>query len=196
VKRVLEGESLRSLAKELNSRGIKTSVAGKKRKLGGKDEFYVVKGEWRSVTLSQVLRSPTLAGIRVHNGDVHSEDTGEPILSKDEHRALLRILASRRSDQTAEDRSHLLSGAGVIRCGLCKQPMRRMSFRMSNGRMVVGLDRGGSAARRFPIVGVGAEGSVPVRLCPPYWSPVSLASLTLPHRARWGAGRFARWYPA
>jgi DNA invertase Pin-like site-specific DNA recombinase len=134
TRRVLGGESLRSLARDLNERGVKTSAAtGKPRKRRGSDEMYVVKGEWRSITLSQVLRSPTLAGLRVHNGDT-SSGNWDPIISEAEHAELLRVLASRRSDETAEDRSHLLSGSGVIRCGLCKQPMRRMSFRMHNGR--------------------------------------------------------------
>jgi len=134
AKRVMAGESLRSIATDLNKREIRTSAAGETRKLRGKDKTYVVKGEWRSVTLSQVLRSPTIAGKRRHNGDVHQGDW-EPILGEDEHAELLRVLASRRSDETAQDRSHLLSGAGVIRCDLCGQAMRRMSFRMKNGRI-------------------------------------------------------------
>lgn len=143
VDRVLTGESLRSIATDFNARGIRTSAVGKRRRprphqlvdpeLLDENGRYELRGEWRSVTLSQVLRSPMLAGMRKHNGHV-SRGTWEPIISEEIHEELLRVLASRRTDQSAEDRSHLLSGAGVIRCGECGRPMRRMSFRQKNTR--------------------------------------------------------------
>jgi site-specific DNA recombinase len=134
MERAVTGESLRSIATDLNARGVKTPDAGKARKVRGRDETYTVPGEWQSVTLGQMLRSPRLAGIRVHNGDVVKGDW-DPIISEDEHHQLLRALSGRGTNRTIESRSHLLSGAGVIRCALCLRPMRRMSFRMANGRM-------------------------------------------------------------
>jgi site-specific DNA recombinase len=134
MERALAGESLRSIAADLNRRGVKTPNAGKARKVRGRDETYTVPGEWQSVTLGQMLRSPRLAGIRVHNGDV-VKGGWDPIISEDEHHQLLRALSGRGTNRTIESRSHLLSGAGVIRCALCGRPMRRMSFRMANGRM-------------------------------------------------------------
>jgi hypothetical protein len=134
MERALAGESLRSIATDLNRRGIKTPDAGRVRKVRGRDETYVVPGEWQSVTLGQMLRSPRLAGLRVHNGDV-VQGAWDPTISEEEHHQLLRALSGRGTNGRAEGRSHLLSGAGVICCALCLRPMRRMSFRMANGRM-------------------------------------------------------------
>jgi site-specific DNA recombinase len=145
MKRVLAGESLRSIASDVNRRGIPTTTAGERRRprpgqmvdpeLLDEDGRYELRGEWRSVTLGQLLWSPRLAGIRVHNGDVNEDGKWDSILTRDEHQAVLRVLARPQRGPRTENRSYLLSGAGVIRCDLCGQAMRRMSFRMANGRL-------------------------------------------------------------
>lgn len=135
VGRVLAGESLRKIAADLNARGVRTTTAGTvRKKRGDTDETYVLKGEWRSVTLGKMLRSPRLAGMRIYGGDVVSGQW-TPIITREEHEQLLAALSRPLTQRRDEARSHLLSGAGVIRCGLCESPMRRMSFRMRNGKM-------------------------------------------------------------
>jgi site-specific DNA recombinase len=145
MERVLAGESLRQIAGDLNARGVPTTTAGERRKPRpgqvvdpkrlGEDGRYELRGEWRSVSLGQMLRSPRLAGVRVLNGGVNEKGDWDPIVTPEEHSALLRALARPRRGPRAANRSYLLSGAGVIRCALCERPMRRMSFRMANGRL-------------------------------------------------------------
>ena len=81
-----------------------------------------------------MLRSPALAGLRRHDGELIEGDW-EPIITRKEHEALLAALTRPRTERATNGRSHLLSGAGVIVCAECGRPMRRMSFRMKNGRV-------------------------------------------------------------
>jgi DNA invertase Pin-like site-specific DNA recombinase len=112
--RVADGASLRSLARDLNARGVRTTM----------------ENEWSSATLGQMLRSPRLAGLRTHNGDVTPGDW-EAILDPEQHAAVLealsRSLAVRRST-----RRHLLTGLAV--CGLCGGKLKTMGFHMKNGQ--------------------------------------------------------------
>jgi site-specific DNA recombinase len=116
ARRLTEGESLRSVATDLNSRGVVTSTGR----------------AWSGPTLRQMMTSPRLAGIRVHNGQ-ERPGTWEPVLSPDERRALLDALERRRPKvATRTTAAHLLTG--LVRCGVCGGAMKTMGFRMKDGR--------------------------------------------------------------
>ncbi len=125
AQRVLAGESLRKIAFDLNDRGVKPPGRGKTTQ--GK--------EWYSVTVGQMIRSPRLAAIRIYRDgqpdrEVH-DGKWDPILSKEEHLAVLaalqRPLAVRRAV-----RRHLLTG--IVTCGACGGSMKPMGFVMKNGK--------------------------------------------------------------
>jgi DNA invertase Pin-like site-specific DNA recombinase len=115
MERILKGQSLRSIAFDLNDRGITTSTGG----------------QWRSRTLGQMLKSPTLAALRKYDDEL-LDGNWEPIITKEEHFQLVAALSTRLAERREPSRSHLLSG--IIHCDVCKQPMRHMWFTMKNGR--------------------------------------------------------------
>jgi DNA invertase Pin-like site-specific DNA recombinase len=105
--RVLAGDSLRSLAVDLNSREIRTSQGN----------------EWDSSGVKRVLVSPRISGRRAGNVEGEFfEAVWPPIISPDQSDRLRAKLLSRgRSDRRAP-RSYLLTG-GLLRCGRCDSPM-------------------------------------------------------------------------
>lgn len=110
AERFLRGESLRSVVTEWNRRTPPVlTTAG---------------NAWQSSTLSQALRSPRLAGLRVHHDELHP-GTWEAIIPPEEWYRLQDAMQPNRSRRFAQRRSearHLLTG--LLTCSLCRAPMR------------------------------------------------------------------------
>jgi len=115
--RVLGGESLRSLAAELNRRDV-TTTTGR---------------PWSPGTLGQMLRSPLIAGIRAHRPKTDGVGRGrvspefhdgdwEPILDRGAWAAVRAELDSRKASGPPTVRAHLLTG--LLVCGRCGSNMR------------------------------------------------------------------------
>ena len=100
VAHVLGGGSVNGLATMWNARGIGSPA----------------RSTWTVKTLSTVLRSPHLAGLRTHNGTVVAEGTWEPIIDRDTHTAVVAALGDRT--RLPVKRTYLLTG-GTARCGRC-----------------------------------------------------------------------------
>lgn len=100
AERVLQGESLRAILRDVNPR------AGRK---------------WYSATISKMLRSPTLAGLRTYKGET-LPGNWEPILTMDEHKRLVTVLGDpgRRTSYRGTEPRYLVSGIAV--CGVCGGP--------------------------------------------------------------------------
>jgi hypothetical protein len=103
ARRVLAGESLRSICIDWTSRGVPT-VNG---------------GRWNTRTLSQILTAGRIAGWRDRHGEplVHS-DKWTPLVDEKTWRQLRTILLDPARKRTRVARSYLL-GQGVLRCGTC-----------------------------------------------------------------------------
>jgi DNA invertase Pin-like site-specific DNA recombinase len=103
TRRLLTGESLRSVAMDFNARDIATCKGG----------------PWRPNDLKSILIKPRLAGLCVHRGEVIGEAEWKPIVDRDDHQRLVRMLtdASRTSSQRGRPSEHLLSR--LCRCGRC-----------------------------------------------------------------------------
>jgi site-specific DNA recombinase len=99
---VLAGRSLRSIIRDLNSRGIK-SVRGT---------------EWSYTTLRGLLLRPRNAGLRQHRGQVIGDAVWDPIVPREDFQRLERLLRdpSRKTTRNNTHR-HLLSG--IATCGVC-----------------------------------------------------------------------------
>ena len=104
---VLAGESLASIARGLNERGVPT--------LNSKP--------WSPTTLKHVLLRERNIGQRVHQGQVVGAGDWEPALTDETYRRVVALLTdpTRRTSPGPTVR-HLLSG--IARCGVCDGPMR------------------------------------------------------------------------
>lgn len=101
--RWLNGESLRAIARDFESRGVR--------------EFSTTIG------LRTVLVAPRVAGLRTYRGEVVGEAGWEPIVDRSTHERL--AAKARTQARTGSERgrpaARLLSG--ILTCGSCKAPM-------------------------------------------------------------------------
>ncbi|HWL44527.1 MAG TPA: recombinase family protein [Ilumatobacter sp.] len=108
AERLLAGESLTSLCRELNARGITTTLGNK----------------WQTTVLSRCMKSPTLAAIRTYKREVVGPGEWEPVLDRATHERLVSALT--HAKRGARPRAALLGGLAV--CGVCGTRMQRKHF--------------------------------------------------------------------
>jgi site-specific DNA recombinase len=111
--RVLGGETVWSIVTDWNARGVPT----------------VTGGSWTVQTLSSILRSPRLAGLREHRGVVVGPGSWPRILEQEIHERLKRALLAKRPSGR---RVRTYDLVGFLRCGRCQRPLR--SLARENGR--------------------------------------------------------------
>jgi site-specific DNA recombinase len=103
--RVLAGETQRSITLDMHRRGV-TTTSGR---------------PWRVDDIGKLLRSPRIAGLRIHHG-VRHRAKWPAIITPEEHDQLVNLYAARvRGPRQGNNPKHLL--AGRIRCGRCSRPM-------------------------------------------------------------------------
>ena len=124
---ILAGQSLRSLAKEFNGRGIQT-VTGK--------------GPWTSSHLRKMILRPRLAGLRVHDDGKPGEKlfpaAWPAILPRETWEAVKAVLSDpARNTNSTGVRGPIPTalGTGIYVCGVCEQPRMRRAMG-SGGRRV------------------------------------------------------------
>lgn len=107
ARRVLAGETLSSIIRSWNERGLQTATGG----------------PWRVNSLSTLLLQPRLAGLST---DLRLPPSGvrEPILDLDTYHRLLALHDSRRKGPRRPTRHYLLRG--LLRCWRCGGRMRGM----------------------------------------------------------------------
>jgi DNA invertase Pin-like site-specific DNA recombinase len=102
ARRVIDdGESLRSIASDLVARGVPTA-AGR---------------EWRVTTIRALLTGATIAGLRVHRGEIVGPGNWESILDRATWETVKAILNSRRNTKAGRPATHLLTG--LLECSKC-----------------------------------------------------------------------------
>lgn len=104
--RVLAGESLRSVARSLNDRGVRTARGG----------------EWDNGNLGRLLTRPHIAGLRQHQGKIIGPATWDPIIDMDTWTALQRLIRDPARRLNTHTRPYLFTG-GIARCGVCTGPL-------------------------------------------------------------------------
>lgn len=125
TRRVLAGESLRSICRDWNSRGIKTSDGYLKRDKTNPDDKgkWIDQGKpWYSSALGRVLKSGRIGGWREHHHELIVETKEwKGIITHNDSVRLRALLMdpSRRLNKGAK--RYLLTG--ILRCGLCKTPL-------------------------------------------------------------------------
>lgn len=124
VSRALRGDSLYSLTKWLTDTGVETRP---KREAGADRSAPAVKARWHDASVEAILRSPTLAGMTVYDGDFMRGEDGMPlvdssvaIITPAERRQLLTILdASKRPGTRQRGGSEPALLYGIVRCASC-----------------------------------------------------------------------------
>ncbi|MEX2323327.1 MAG: recombinase family protein [Acidimicrobiia bacterium] len=106
AKRVLAGDSLRSIAGDLNTRGVRTSLGN----------------EWKAGGIKKVLMSPRISGRRERGGEFY-DAVWDGIISPQDSDRLHRKLAARNRSTGRPPRRYLLTG-GLLRCGRCGTAMK------------------------------------------------------------------------
>ena len=107
AQRLLAGESLRSLAIDLNARGLSTPT-GKR---------------WTQPVLRRILLSPRIAGLREHQGEVVGKAEWAAIIDEKIHTRLRNLLLdpARLRNGGSNARRYLLTG--FLMCGNCEAKM-------------------------------------------------------------------------
>jgi len=101
ARRLLAGESLRTLVKDLDARQVPTLRGAR----------------WCMQTLRSILKRPALAGLRTLRGEVVTRGVWEPILSEEDSARVRALLADPNRRLTRPARTYLLKG--FLYCGVC-----------------------------------------------------------------------------
>lgn len=121
ARRLLAGESLRSIGADLNAREILTPKGGR----------------WSATQLRQVMQRDRNAGLRRHRGEVIGPGAWPPIYDRGTHDRVIALLSDpERKTSKGSTRRHLLTG--IARCGRCGTGMT-----VNVGRIVT-TKRGGT----------------------------------------------------
>jgi DNA invertase Pin-like site-specific DNA recombinase len=132
ARRVLSGESTRSVIADLNARGITTTTGGR----------------WQTTPLRRSLISPRLAGRAVLNGEDFGKGDWPAIFDADTHDRLVGLFKDpARRRQTGVNVKHLLSG--LLVCGRCGAVMFALPARRGHSASVYACkDGAGHLSRR------------------------------------------------
>lgn len=123
-RRILAGESIRSVTRDFNSRGIKTGRGS----------------TWKSANFRQMILRWTNAGVLMHQGKEVGEGHWEALVTREEHERVISLLTdpSRRSNNRGTPEKYLLSG--LLQCAECgdnlkgaKEYSYPASFKLADG---------------------------------------------------------------
>jgi site-specific DNA recombinase len=117
VGRVLQGETLGTVLRDLNARGV-PSPKGKR---------------WQATPLRKIISSPAIGGLRQYHGEIVGQGAWEALISRSAHERLRAMFADKaKRRRQGRGRRYLLSG-GLAVCGECGHPLA--SQRYKNGRV-------------------------------------------------------------
>ncbi|MGP5116184.1 recombinase family protein [Corynebacterium casei] len=102
AKRILAGESILSIVKSFNERGLKTQT--------GK--------HWRTSTVRRMMSNATVAGLSAYQGEIVGKGKWEAIISESDWRTVNAILADPKR-RTNQGNVKTWQGSGVYLCGRC-----------------------------------------------------------------------------
>jgi DNA invertase Pin-like site-specific DNA recombinase len=115
---VLAGASLRSVARDLNKRGLTTSMRGK---------------PWDPHAVRALLLRPRNAGLRQHQGQVLGSANWPAIVEGDQHAAVVSLLSDPARRTSPSDARVKWLGSGLYICSRCGRPSLRVS-RVGRGK--------------------------------------------------------------
>jgi DNA invertase Pin-like site-specific DNA recombinase len=166
ARRVLAGESVRSVALDLNRRAVVTTFGNR----------------WTVTSLRLMLLRPRYAGLRVHRGVVVGNAVWPALISRRDHDELCRRLAGKA--RTVPARRSLLSG--LLRCGRCGGPMGHHIRDGNHGRYYCIPEPNSRGCGRVAIQAQPAED----HLCGALFARYDTAVLAEVVRSSYGIGGF------
>ncbi|MGO9027215.1 MAG: recombinase family protein, partial [Acidimicrobiales bacterium] len=105
VSEIIGGTSLRQVAYDLNSAGLRTTA----------------NNEWTGATVRQMVSSPRIAALRIHRGEI-IEGAWDPIISQERWMKVRAVIDARPGRNGGiNTKRHLLSG--LVQCARCGQNM-------------------------------------------------------------------------
>jgi site-specific DNA recombinase len=113
---VIAGRSLRSLARELNERGVTTSMGG----------------TWYATELRRMLLRPRNAGLLLHRGEVVGEAAWDAVVPEARWRSAHAILSD-PGRTTTKGGGRVWLGTGLYRCGECGETLTCTTERRGRG---------------------------------------------------------------
>lgn len=105
AQQVLDGKTVSAVGRELDARGVHPVKAAR----------------WSARALNDILRSPRVAGLRVHRGEVVGKAVWAPIIDQDTHEALVATLRARGNGGTQPTLQRWCNQ--LLFCGHCGRPM-------------------------------------------------------------------------
>lgn len=114
VRRVLKGEASRSVAADLNRRGIPAPGGGER--------------GWSGTAVRRVAISPTYAGLRSYYGEVVADGTWPPLVGRADHYTLVARLSD-QARRKVKDTTIKHLGSGLYVCGVCGSVVRPITRR-------------------------------------------------------------------
>jgi len=138
--RVLEGGSLRSIARDLTERRVmspgdeqrvRALVKSGMSEDDARAEVDASPTPWNSTVIRQLLVRPAYAGLRQYQGRIVGSTNGQAVFDQDTHDRLVALLTdpSRRQNYRGREPRYLLGG--IARCGRCGGAMRSQSGAVS-----------------------------------------------------------------
>lgn len=113
AERIILGDTLTSIARDLNARGVPTVAAS----------------EWRPPSLRSIVSKPTIAGLRYYRGEHVADGDWPAILDRGTWETVRAILAGRKRGAGHSATRHLLSG--IATCQPCGAPLSANKSRRS-----------------------------------------------------------------
>lgn len=107
VERLLAGDALRAIVRDLNDRKITTTRGG----------------AWGTASLRKVVRRPRNVGLVDHHGEIVAKAEWPPLITEDKWRAVVALLDD-PSRNTGASRERRYLGAGLYMCGVCGDLLR------------------------------------------------------------------------
>lgn len=138
--RLLRGESMYAIAADLNLRNIPSPQTVREIRMRGDQSHHT---PWRGDEVRGQVLSPTLAGLRTHNGVIVGAASWPALISLDERAELLALLNAPGRQKWFGPAKHLLSG--IAECGVCGTRLRAGFNRTYPAYMCPGPDRRGRA---------------------------------------------------
>jgi site-specific DNA recombinase len=160
--RVLAGQPLRAVVRDLNGRKVPT----------------VTGTEWSTVVVHRLLTSPRIAGWRQHGRELVAKAEWPGIIDRptlDRLRTLL-LDPARRTTSGPQVRVYLLGG-GMARCGLCGHPLRATPRADGTRRYGCRPVPGGDGCRKIVVVAEPLEQMITAAVLDRLDSPQMLAAI-------------------